>query len=144
MLSGELSGIVTWRDFLKWMISELNVVNARAADLSAASQIDNDNKDLLELQISGPDFMDVLEPRSLNDDSATVHVEHGFEGCAIDGRVECVLTLPGKRPFATPGKITRCSGFGNGNLFRVHFTGLTPGQKSSLLAYAAVMAMKVG
>ncbi len=59
----------------------------------------------VEVQILGPDSLDVLLARDVSASGIGVRVPHRFEGCDIDSPVELVITFPGQRPFVAVGRI---------------------------------------
>ena len=90
----------------------------------------------VEVQIMGPNSIDVLRARDVSAEGIGVLVPLRFEGCDIDSQVELVVSLPRQRPFVAHGRVRHATeGGGGSDCFGVHFTQLSPEHRRRLEAY---------
>ena len=66
----------------------------------------------VEVQVVGPNSIDVLRARDVSQNGVGLFVPHRFEGCEIDSDVQLVITLPGVKTFLARGVIRHVTGRG--------------------------------
>jgi hypothetical protein len=90
----------------------------------------------VEVQIVGPNSIDVLRARDVSQNGVGVFVPHRFEGCEIDSDVQLVITLPGVKTFLARGVIRHVTGRGrSGEYFGVQFTEISERHRDELHEY---------
>jgi len=80
-------------------------------------------KEPVEIQLMSERFLDIFEARDISTTGAGILVPYRFEGCALKNPVDLVITLPGRRPFRTVGRIVHRTKTER-EFFGVEFVGL--------------------
>ena len=88
----------------------------------------------IEVQLIGPDFIEVLEVRDISAGGLGLQVPHQFEGSNIASQVDVIIKLPRQRPFSARGVIRHVSG---GSMFGLEFTELPDVARARIEAYVA-------
>jgi len=52
----------------------------------------------LRVDVNGDDFIDILFAKDISLGGLAVNVSHGFKGCAIDGLMHLIVSLPEPKP----------------------------------------------
>jgi hypothetical protein len=88
----------------------------------------------IEVQLIGPDFLEIVEVRDISAGGLGLQIPALFEGRDIDVPVEVIVTLPRERSFSARGVIRHVS---KGAQFGVEFTELPDQARSRIERYVA-------
>lgn len=93
----------------------------------------------VEIQIMGPDFLEVLPAHDISVGGVGIRVDHSFTGYDLSSTVRLLIKLPGKRPFLAQGVVLHKSPKEGHQVYGVRFTELAPEAKAELAAYVERM-----
>lgn len=90
----------------------------------------------VQVQIMGPNSLDIVNARDISATGIGVWVPHGFEPATLDSEIELVITLPGERPFLACGALRHASDR-PGAYFGVELTQVADRHRDRIRAYVA-------
>jgi hypothetical protein len=89
----------------------------------------------VEVQVMGPDDLDVLYARDISEAGIGVFMPHGFDASRLHAQVELIVHLPDTSPFVAAGILRHRTVNGPLAFFGVEFTRVADSARQSLRSY---------
>jgi hypothetical protein len=89
----------------------------------------------VEVQVMGPNDLDVLYARDISEVGIGVFMPHGFDGSRLRAEIELIVRLPDASPFAVGGVLRHRTVNGPLAFFGVEFIRVAEPARQSLRTY---------
>lgn len=89
----------------------------------------------VEVQVLGPDDLDVLYARDISEVGIGVFMPHGFDGSCLRAEIELIVRLPDAPPFVVRGILRHRTVNGPLAFFGVELTRVQDSARQSLRTY---------